>query len=184
MRRAKPGGRMSGMSPGAVPQRMVALRDSGTNGGRSGGPGGFGSAVFRGGTMNGMMGWITCGEPGRASAASIHMSSLKFVSMMKYWYGMPNRGISDVTSYGLSMVKITSGLPIRHSDENFNGGGRSLSSPFAQPSSIHLSSVSRSAAGSVRSLRKWPTRGSAYHGGIRLDATTSPIMSDQPAASS
>src|SRR5262245_55819146 len=176
MRRAKPGGNINGMSPGAVPHRIVAFFDSEMIGGNSGGPGGNGSLVFRGGTMKAMMWWITAGDPGRASAASIHMSSLKFVSMTKYWYGIPNRGMSDVTSYGLSIVKITSGLPIRQSEENLSGGGMSLSSPLAQPSSIHLSKVSRSAAGSERSLRKWPTRGSAYHGGIRLEATTSRIM--------
>ena len=53
---------------------------------------------------------MTTGLPGRASAAWMYMSSVKFVGVSKYRYGIvPWAGI--VTSRGSS--NTTSGVPIR-----------------------------------------------------------------------
>ena len=68
--------------------------------------------------------------------------------------------------------------------ETSRGAGISLASPSGVPCSTQARSVARSWAERLRSLAKWPKRGSACQGGMRRSATTSRIIAECLRASS
>jgi hypothetical protein len=93
---------------------------------------------------------------------------------------VPAAGI--FTSRGI--CTIASGVPFTHSSGNVRGAGACAGSPFGAPASIQAENAARSASVSARLLEKWPTAGSACHGGMRRSTRTSESVGRSPAMSS
>src|ERR1700683_3021648 len=97
----------------------------------------------------------------------IHVSCLKGLgTVMSVHSTMPLAG-----TLNSGMSTITSGLTCHPFSGHATGAGSSFASPWRAPVAAHLDITSMSSCGSVRSFLKWPTPGSANHGGIFRETT-------------